>query len=44
MTTIRTVLGLAAAVMLGSVAAQAQDVPSLKGKRIGITVASTEHY
>jgi ribose transport system substrate-binding protein len=25
-------------------AAQAQDIPSLKGKRIGITVIGTEHY
>ncbi|HTI03488.1 MAG TPA: sugar ABC transporter substrate-binding protein [Acidisoma sp.] len=37
-------LGLAAAVAFTSLAAQAQDVPSLRGKRIGITVAGTEHY
>jgi ribose transport system substrate-binding protein len=33
------VLGLGAASV-----AQADDVPSLKGKRIGITVIGTEHY
>ena len=39
--------GLALTLGLGTVtvsAAQAQDVPSLKGKRIGITVAGTDHY
>ena len=42
----RLLAGLTLAIGLGAVvsAAQAQDVPSLKGKRIGITVAGTEHY
>lgn len=37
---------VASAVLLLSLAAHAadQDVPSLKGKRIGITVAGTDHY
>ena len=43
----RTLLGLAITTGLtaiGFAGAQAQDVPSLKGKRIGITVIGTEHY
>ncbi|MCB8877017.1 sugar ABC transporter substrate-binding protein [Acidisoma silvae] len=42
----RLLAGLTLAIGLGALvsAAQAQDVPSLKGKRIGITVAGTEHY
>lgn len=43
----RALLGLAITTSLTAVAlagACAQDVPSLKGKRIGITVIGTEHY
>lgn len=43
----RALLGLAMTTSLtaiGFLGAQAQDVPSLKGKRIGITVIGTEHY
>jgi ribose transport system substrate-binding protein len=43
----RALLSLAVTAGLAGIAAagaQAQDVPSLKGKRIGITVIGTEHY
>jgi ribose transport system substrate-binding protein len=43
----RALLSLAVTTGLAGIAAvgaQAQDVPSLKGKRIGITVIGTEHY
>jgi ribose transport system substrate-binding protein len=43
----RVLLGLAVTTSLTAIAmggARAQDVPSLKGKRIGITVIGTEHY
>ncbi len=43
MSAIHWVPGLA--LLLGlATAARADDVPSLKGKRVGITVAGTEHY
>ncbi|MCB8877019.1 sugar ABC transporter substrate-binding protein [Acidisoma silvae] len=44
MTLLRKLLCTGAAIMLSSTLAHADDVPSLKGKRIGITVAGTEHY
>ncbi len=43
----RALMGLAVTTSLTAVTlagAHAQDVPSLKGKRIGITVIGTEHY
>ena len=43
----RALLSLAVTTGLAGIAAagaQAQDVPSLKGRRIGITVIGTEHY
>ena len=36
--------GLLLTTLLAGTAARADDVPSLKGKRIGITVIGTEHY
>jgi ribose transport system substrate-binding protein len=40
----RILAGLVLAVGFTATAAYADDVPSLKGKRIGITVIGTEHY
>jgi ribose transport system substrate-binding protein len=40
----RTLAGLVLAFGFAATAAYADDVPSLKGKRIGITVIGTEHY
>ncbi len=43
----RLLLGVTLALGLGATGlatAHADDVPSLKGKRIGITVVGTEHY
>ena len=40
----RSLLGLTLLASLSVTAAQAEEVPSLKGKRIGITVVGTEHY
>jgi ribose transport system substrate-binding protein len=40
----RTLAGVVLAFGFAATAAYADDVPSLKGKRIGITVIGTEHY